>query len=41
MRRPIPQARPAVSLLLEIDTAYRDTAPRNALRRIAPKRFNP
>jgi hypothetical protein len=41
MRRPIPQARPAVSLLLEIDTAYRDAAQRNTLRRIAPKRFNP
>jgi hypothetical protein len=41
MRRPIPRARPPVGLLLEIDDIYREQAKRNALRRIAPRRFNP
>lgn len=34
-------SRPPVSLILEVDTAYRQAARRDALRRIAPKRFNP
>jgi len=35
------QARPPVSLLLEIDQEYRTKARRDQLRKIAPKRFNP
>lgn len=36
-----PAEEPDVALLLEVDREYRDKAARGALRRIAPKRFNP
>ncbi len=32
---------PPVNMLLDVDTEYRDRAAKGALRRIAPKRFNP
>lgn len=36
-----PQARPPIDLILDIDRVYREKAAAGALRRIAPKRFNP
>jgi len=32
---------PSVAILLDVDREYRDAAARGALRKIAPKRFNP
>jgi hypothetical protein len=40
-RTPAPRERPPVGLILEIDRTYREKAAAGALRRIAPKRFNP
>ncbi|HXV30563.1 MAG TPA: DNA-binding protein, partial [Sinorhizobium sp.] len=39
--RPREPAPPPVSLLLDVDRAYREKAAAGDLRRIAPKRFNP
>ena len=36
-----PEESPAVSLLLEVDSLYRENADSGDLPRIAPKRFNP
>lgn len=36
-----PAPRPDVDLLLDVDAEYREKAERGALRRIAPRRFNP
>lgn len=41
VRRSEAQARPPVSLLLQVDEEYRDKAKQGILRKIAPKRFNP
>jgi Holliday junction resolvasome RuvABC DNA-binding subunit len=37
----VPEVRPSVALLLEVDREYRDRARQGGLRRIAPRRFNP
>ena len=37
----VPQARPPIDLILAIDRVYREKAAAGALRRIAPRRFNP
>jgi DNA polymerase (family X) len=39
--RPYRREAPPVQLLLDVDAEYRDKASRNALPKLAPKRFNP
>lgn len=40
-QRPLGSGGPPVALLLDVDREYREKASANALRKIAPKRFNP
>jgi len=41
IRQPMTRSQPSVATLLDVDREYREKAARGALKKIAPRRFNP